>query len=295
MKKIILLLLLADILFGSKILTYNIYDRHERVDVMLTFDTPYEGVLRQNQQEDTITIKLEEASIDTALNKLVSSPYLQNLAISANNDQVLITAKVNNGVMLKASKTSDSYGLRLRFSGSENPLQTRETLQETQDSSPLVTKDESEFERSYYVVIGILVIGIGILFWLKHNIATRANNLHSAPKTPWLQSLNIPKTAPQDPMITRDHEDSGIRIRFQKSLDSINSVAMLDFGTQSYLVLLGNNTIVLDKFQDNIPITQNEFETLLQTKHQELDNFFQLGHAQDEPFDAYKEKASGTH
>ena len=70
---------------------------------------------------------------------------------------------------------------------------------------------------------------------------------------------------------------------------------MLDFGTQSYLVLLGNNTILLDKFQDNIPITQNDFETLLRTKHQELDGYFQLATTQDESFDTYKEKASGVY
>lgn len=70
---------------------------------------------------------------------------------------------------------------------------------------------------------------------------------------------------------------------------------MLDYGTMSYLVLLGNNTLILDKFQDNVPITQNDFETLLQSKHRELDGYFQLAPAQDEVFDSYKEKASGVY
>ncbi|MBD3807006.1 MAG: hypothetical protein IE879_08050, partial [Sulfuricurvum sp.] len=91
-------------------------------------------------------------------------------------------------------------------------------------------------------------------------------------------------------------EGGGIHIRFQKSLDNTHTVAMLDYGTMSYLVLLGNNTLLLDKFQDNIPITQNEFEALLQSKHRELDSFFQLAPAaQDEMFDLYKEKASGVY
>jgi len=292
MKKIILLLLLTTLVWGSKILSYNIYDRHERVDVMLTFDTPYEGVLRQNQQGDLITIKLEEASIDTPLNKNISSSYLQNITITSIGDQIQITAKVSKNVVLQASKTSDSYGLRLRFSvPAVVPLTAEDT---TGTVSSLPTKDGSEFEQSYYVVIGILVIGIAILFWLKQNIATRATAIHAAPKTPWLFNTTnknaVPLTTP-----TSSIADGGVHIRFQKTLDPVHSVAMLDFGTQSYLVLLGNNTILLDKFQDNIPITQNDFETLLRTKHQELDGFFQLGTTQDESFDTYKEKASGTY
>lgn len=294
MKKIVLLLLLSTLVWGSKILSYNIYDRHERVDVMLTFDTPYEGVLRQNQQGSIITIKLEEASIDSPLNKNINSSYLQNITITPIGDQIQITAKVSNNVVLQASKTSDSYGLRLRFSPSvATPNLTEES---TEKVSSLPTKDGSEFEKSYYVVIGILVIGIGILFWLKQNIATRATAIHAAPKTPWTFSTTTKNAIPTpNPTPISNIESGGVQIRFQKTLDPAHSVAMLDFGTQSYLVLLGNNTILLDKFQDNIPITQNEFETLLRSKHQELDGFFQLGTSQDESFDSYKEKASGVY
>ncbi|MDD2828958.1 MAG: hypothetical protein PHW18_05230 [Sulfuricurvum sp.] len=290
MKKIpLLLLLLTTFVWGSKILSYNVYDRHERVDVMLTFDTPYEGVLRQNQQGQTITIKLEEASIDSPLNKTINSTYLQNITIAPSGDQIIITAKVSNNVLLQASKTSDSYGLRLRFS----PPATAPALNETDNEATgaLPTKDESEFERSYYVVIGILIVGIIILFWLKQGIAKKATALHSEPKAPWLFN-SLPKKGPSPTLPIADLDSSGIQIRFQKTLDPSHSVAMLDFGTMSYLVLLGNNTILLDKFQDNIPITQNEFEALLQTKHRELDGYFQLAPAQDEVFDAYKEKAS---
>lgn len=295
MKKIILLLsLFTALAWGSKILSYNIYDRHERVDVMLTFDTPYEGVLRQNQQGKTVTIKLEEASIDSPLNKKITSEYLQNISIEPSGDQIIITANVNDGVVLQASKTSDSYGLRLRFSPPAivAPLTDSEEISSSESSSgSLPTKNGSEFERSYYVVIGILVIGIMILFWLKQNIAKKTSTMQNEPKTPW--SFGSALKSPTMP--TNALESGGVQIRFQKTLDPAHSVAMLDFGTQSYLVLLGNNTILLDKFQDNIPINQNEFETMLQSKHHELDGFFQLENPQDKSFDIYKEKASGNY
>lgn len=301
MKYIITLLLIApSLLWGTKILSYNIYDRNDRVDVMLTFDTPYEGVLRQTRQGSNIVIKLEEAFIETPKIKNINSKYLSKLTIAPQGEHIEIIAQVGTDVSMQASKTSDSYGLRLRFmtpAPSDTAVQSA-PVDETALSG-LPTKSSNEFEKSYYVVIAILLIGIAILFWLKQSIAKRAGAMQpqplQQPKTPWLfkkpaaaEVQSAPSAAPSP----RGGESEGIHIRFQKSLDATTSVAMLDYGSQSYLVLLGNNTVLLDKFQDNIPISQSEFENLLQSKHRELDGFFQLSSPADEPFDSYKEKAS---
>lgn len=298
MRTIIALLLIPAFLWGAKVLSYNVYDRNDRVDVMLTFDTPYEGVLRQNRKGDTIVIKLEEAFIDAPKIKNVNSKYLNKLTIAPQGDNIEIVGKVTSDVSMQASKTSDSYGLRLRFTHpvAAETVQTTPPVDETEVKG-LPTKSDNEFEQSYYVVIAILVIGIAILFWLKQNIAKRTETMQHEPKTPWLfnKTPSEPKAAAPASVKTAT-ESGGIHIRFQKSLDNSHTVAMLDYGTMSYLVLLGNNTLLLDKFQDNIPITQNEFETLLQSKHRELDSFFQLAPAaQDEMFDSYKEKASGVY
>jgi hypothetical protein len=298
MRYLLPLLLLPAFLWGAKILSYNVYDRNDRVDVMLTFDTPYEGVLRQNRQGNTVIVKLEEAFIDDPKVKDVNSKYLNKLTISPENENIQIIAEVSNDVIMQASKTSDSYGLRLRFMHPEaaNPLTQAAPVDET-SLGALPTKQGNEFEQSYYVVIGILIIGIAILFWLKQNIAKRTATMKNEPKSPWLfdkTTATETKTTISAPLSIAG-DSGGIHIRFQKSLDNSHTVAMLDYGTMSYLVLLGNNTILLDKFQDNIPVTQNDFETLLQSKHRELDGYFQLAPAQDEVFDSYKEKASGVY
>jgi hypothetical protein len=301
MRYLLPLILFPVILWGAKILTYNVYDRNDRVDVMLTFDTPYEGVLRQNHQSNTFTVKLEEAFIDDPKIKNITSKYLNKLSITPKEDHTEIVAEAASGVIMQASKTSDSYGLRLRFM---NPSATSEVLPKSTPAGEsavggLPTKNGNEFENSYYMVIAILVIGIGILFWLKQNIAKRTETLRNEPKTPWLfdKSTANPEVKPTTVTnpISMTGESGGVHIRFQKALDNNTTVAMLDYGTMSYLVLLGNSTILLDKFQDNIPVTQNDFENLLQSKHRELDGYFQLAPAQDEVFDSYKEKASGTY
>jgi len=303
MKKLILLLSILPVLaWGSKILSYNIYDRNDRADVMLTFDTPYEGVLRQTKQGDSIIIKLEGAFLDTPKIKSVNSKFLTKLTIAPMGEQIQIIAQVPSDISLQASKTSDSYGLRLRFmtSGKGAASQNSTEMAPAATASLLPTKGDNEFERSYYVVIAILVIGIAILFWLKHSINQKATQLHKQPKAPWLFQKNdaSAENTPITPAMNSSHLplDGGVHIRFQKPIDSTHTVAMLDYGSQSYLVLLGNNSVLLDKFQDNMPVmTQNDFESLLQSKHRELDGFFQLASSTDETFDTYKEKASGVY
>jgi len=70
---------LALSLFASKILSYNIYDRTDRADVMITFDTPYNGVIKQSRGKSKITIKLENASIESPKIKKVASRFLHTV------------------------------------------------------------------------------------------------------------------------------------------------------------------------------------------------------------------------
>ena len=56
---------------------------------------------------------------------------------------------------------------------------------------------------------------------------------------------------------------------------------------------MGSNNILLDKFNDNKPVTQDDFDTILQNRHQELDDFLQEGNIQEkDPMQIYKEKAA---
>lgn len=285
MIKLLLIFVLPFTLYASKILSYNMYDRSDRVDVMITFDTPYDGVIKQSISKSKIIIKLSDASIESAKLKQLSSKYLQSLSITPMAGYTKIVASVSDTVKLQASKTSDSYGLRLRFA---NPTAMKKpeqnSLSNTSLLSTLPTKKDDEISQSYYIVVAILVIGIIILFFLKRKIAS---NPKQRQEKSWLFKENQ-EIKPQD----KQTKSNDISIKFQKNINNDNSVVMLDFGEQSYLVLVGNNNILLDKFTDNKPVTQEDFETILQNRHQELDQFLQAGDESKESLQAYKERAS---
>ncbi len=276
MKRLIPLLLLPVFLFASKILSYNVYDRSDRVDIMLTFDTPYDGALRQSRLQDRIIIKLENAAIEAPKVKSISSPFLSKIAITPIDEHTQIIATVAPSVEMEASKTSDAFGLRLRFTKS-GAAEGADTAVAEAPLSSLPTKPEGSYSGSYIAVIIILIIGIAILLWLKSRMPLASAG---TPAKPW--PFNLKKS-----------DSEGVNIRFQKLLDAKNRVVMLDYGEESYLVVIGNSNLLLDKFHGNRPATEEEFETMLQNKHEELDTFLSLDVQSREPLQSYKEKASG--
>lgn len=305
MIKYLLLFLLPFTLQASKILSYNIYDRTDRADVMITFDTPYDGVIKQSISKSKIIIKLSGASIESSKIKNVSSKFLHSITITPMSGQTQIVASVPTSIKLIASKTSDAYGLRLRFTdrvANKNSTKSTPAVAATSLSS-LPTKKSDDMSTSYYIVVAILIVGILILFVLKKKIATK--NIQNQ-QSPWLfqenqdnQQTQTNTQSPQTKTAAAPDSNKDISIRFQKKLNEKNSVVMLDFGAQSYLVLMGANNILLDKFTDDKPTTQEDFESILQNRHQELDDFLKVesnksneNNQPKEALQAYKERAA---
>lgn len=286
MIKFLLLLILPFALHASKILSYNIYERTDRVDVMITFDTPYDGVIKQNIGDSTITIKLLDASIESEKLKQLTSKYIKSINITPMTDYTQVVAVVPPSVSLKASKTSDGYGLRLRFATEPVLATNTEPAKEEINSqlSSLPTKKGDDISTSYYIVIAILIIGITLLFLIKKRVMqTETKHKPSS----WLFKNNQEATKE-----VNMSADNNVSIRFQKAINSENSVVMLDFAEQSYLVLMGKSNILLDKFTDNKPTTKDDFETILQSRHKELNDFLHGDSESKEPLQAYKERAA---
>ena len=296
--KLALFFLLPVYLFGAQILSYNIYERTDRADVMITFDTPYEGKIKLSKGDSKTILKLEDATIESTKLKKVNSRYLKSIAITPLDTYVQIVAMTPQNIKLYASKTADGYGLRLRFTTktATKVTTTQQTTKTTQNLSALPTKQGNDLSTSYYIVIAILIFGIGILWYIKRKVQPKQQNswLFNQQNQPQ-QSQPHPSQQSQQPTPQPSNE---ITIRFQKALDAHNSVVMLDFLNQSYLVLIGNGNILLDKFIDNKPTTQSEFDAILQERQNELMDF--LAHPVDtgnssshqEPLQLYKEKAA---
>jgi hypothetical protein len=254
-----------------------------------------------------IIIKLEGASIESPKIKNVHSKYLRSLTITPLKNKTQIVAFVPSNVKLIASKTADSYGLRLRFIDKTSTTlhQTNNQTNTSTLASSLPTKKDGTISQSYYIVIGFLFFSILILLYFKKKMSSKKSKEPFSNAWPFQPNTSLKPVTPQEEEKTNKQapptSNNEVSIRFQKVIDEKNSVVMIDFGIQSYLVLMGNGNILLDKFIENKPSTQQEFESILQSRHEELEDFLHgskeentINYETQEALQTYKEKASSS-
>ena len=82
-------------LSASNLLTYNVYERSDRVDVMLSFDAPHEGGISQKSDATSITLTINDLGYDKMIEKSINSNIIQELAIipEKNNTPIVTTIK----------------------------------------------------------------------------------------------------------------------------------------------------------------------------------------------------------
>ena len=273
--RFIVLILMALSLHASNLLTYNIYERTDRVDIMLSFDAPYEGKIYQKKKGDIVIFTLEDLYFDQSLQRTLQSPIIQALSLESSGDTTVATLYGANNFSVVASKTVDGFGLRIRTrlnaiqstqSIAQEPIMPRPSTVQPQESS-----DQSLLlDGRYWSVMAVLGLLLLILLWVKKRV-TKGDSKSLA--------LGWNKQA----------SSSGVKILFQKPLDTQNKVVLLEFGSSQYLVLTGNSNTLLERFGESKVQDEKEFKTLFEQNRQKLDDYLRLQQTQ---LNAYKEKAS---
>jgi len=280
MKSLILLIIFTISLFASSILNYNIYNRTDRVDIMITFDTPYNEKVIKHKAGQQLIIKLQNTTIESPKFKRINSKFVKSIKIVQVGSYTQIIAKISPSTKLLVSKTSDGYGLRLRFK-EKSVTKNRDTINNSLTTLP--TKKETQIPTSYIIVVSLLFIGVIVLFFINKKVKLKTDNQPS-----WLFKNNKPTKL--------EKNSNEISISFRKKLDKENSVIMIDYQNRSYLILSGRSNILLDTFIDNKPVSQEEFDSILKNKTQELDEFLKVENSklklEDDLLKAYKEKAA---
>jgi len=274
-KLFLVLLLLPTISFSAKILSHNIYERTDRIDIMITFDTPYEGTLYQSAKSNHIKLTLHGATVEEPITKNLSNAFLSSLTIAPIGDHAEIILSTPSKTDLMASKTIDGYGLRLRLNKNNS---SKKSLLETSTSSvskalPTQKRNSSvELSTGYYIAIALLIIAVITLYFFRKRVSS------STKGGSWLMGGGLGATSTQSADII-----------FQKPIDANNRVVLIEFQKRRYLVISGSSNMLLDTFTtDNKPIrTQEQFNKMLSKNSDKLDEFMSLNNQ----LDNYKEKA----
>jgi len=251
MIKILFLLTLTTYLFSTTISNHNIYKQDNSVDLMLTFDTPYLGKISQKKDKNSTILMIGGLKLEKGITKKVNSNILQQIHILPYENQTFVKVDAKNPFTITASKTVDNFGLRIRIKSEK--IAKVEPIKER----ILQTKKESDISGSFFKVIAVLIFLLLLLYFLKR----------------WIENS---KTTSSNWLFHKDPDKKqDIKVIKQKALDQKNRAVLLEFNDTNYLVILGNNNILLDKYESNSPNKEEKFNELLNQKSYKLDEMIQ--------------------
>jgi len=286
MKHLSILILFTNLLIGAALLNQNIYDRENRVDLMLSFDTPYDGKIRQSKDDKTVNIFLSSVQLQQPFSKQLQNSLVSSITITrADSETIMIKiTSASKKLKVEASRTLDKFGLRLRIIPSETLHSQKSSkssygytnLSSQSQSINLKNSSESLPSWRYWSVIGVMLLLLIVLFIIKKK-GIRSSHTNG---TSWL----MPKSKQASPI-------SEAVIRYQKPIDRQNRIVLLEFNDRQYLMLLGNSNILLDSFsQAQIIEDEDSFNQLFEANKRQLNHFLKENHP--DAYEAFKQNAS---
>lgn len=266
-------------LFASNLLTYNVYERTDRIDIMLSFDSPYEGSISQKNESSSIALTLSDLHYDKMVEKSINSPIVQELVIIPDAKSLKVVLKSDKKINVIASKTVDGFGLRIRGSLALAPTFTQPTALEPTSKPQASPLAWDVLDARYGMVLGVLFVLLVLLFWIRKRLGGFSTRGNSQGVKSWLFN---PKTGiPQE-----------VNLLHKKPLDAQNSVVLFEYQNIRYLVVTGNTNVLLEKFQDGEVKDSNDFEKVFEDNRRRLDEYLKL---QDNKLNTYKNKASADY
>lgn len=267
--------------FAVSLLSYNVYERTDRVDIMLSFDAPYQGQIYSKRENNTTSLILAELSFNETIHKQINSQIINELSISPIKSSISISLSSNEPIVLSASKTTDGFGLRIRATSKQastqaKPVTTAQTQITEQASSTIAQeKDEDFIGWRYMVVIGFLCIMlIGLLVFKKY-ILNGGNGSMLSKRSAFLDKLEL---------------KHGVETIYERALDGQNKVVLLEHNSHQYLVLVGSTNILLDRFGKDID-SEDDFSAVFEQNRNRISAMLAQ---RKNSLDSYKDKISKT-
>jgi len=276
MKHLVLLLVTLTSLFSANLLTYNVYERSDRIDIMLSFDSPHEGTISQKNDTASITLNINDLHYDKMVEKSINSTIIQELVIIPDQNALKVMLKSDKKISVVASKTVDGFGLRIRGSIMQAQSTTNTPVA---TSNPSISNAEEILDTRYLIVIGVLILLVTLMLWIRKRMNTSVKNASATQGKSWLFN---PKTG-----VSKE-----VTLLHKRPLDNQNSVVLFEYGDIKYLVMTGNTNVLLEKFQHGEVKDNSDFEKVFEENRRRLDEYLKL---QDTKLNTYKNKASADY
>lgn len=237
MKRIFFFLLLALPLWGVNLIDYNIYDRNDRVDLMLSFDGVYEGKISQNKNDNFTLLTLENLKSKNEL-KTLNSKLVEKIQITYKEGKTFIMFQNKEKLDFSISSINDKFGIRIRALPEGKILSEKKTsvLENNQTLSQTKTSSLEGYDYTNYILVMLVLILLLFIMWrLKKTTRGDSRNFH---------------------------------LKFQRSLDRNNQLMVFDYENKRYVLIVGASNLLLESKEVPKEETLNE-------KEKNFDSFFE--------------------
>ena len=289
MRFFLLITLLVHSAVGALLLNGNLYERDDRIDHMLSFDTPFSGSIKKKRESNgTINILLNRIDVQKPFRENVQNSFVESIVLikSGPHKALIKIVPVLKSLRVEASKTVDGFGLRLRIAptaeSAENPsaLQSAATLDKpktvkTAEALDTLQSSQRLPGRRYWSVLVMLLLLL-IVLWI---IKKRNTGTLSGKKSRLTPKIGMHGNLPEEAVI-----------RYEKRLDSRNRLLLLEFGGRQYLMVVCAGNLLLDTFVEGKIEDSDTFSQMFETNKKQLDNFLKENHP--DAYEAFKANAS---
>jgi len=270
----------------------NIYERNNRIDIMLSFDAPYEGIISQKKEDSYLAIELKNMGLKQDITKETNTLGISKIRIFKDGENSFVLLQKKGEIAITASKSAAGYGLRLRVTKiqsntkDEKPQSTQQTTQTAPKKTEDEPKEENELQlllknnnidlRSYLAVLAVLAALVIVLLIVKKRVGKNVPQVKKSGS--WL----FPKEGA---------EMEGIKVISQKQIDVKNRIVIFEADGVRYVVIIGSNgTVILDKkHKDYRGASGNRFDAFLNENRERLENYIN----ETNRLENYKQRASG--
>ncbi|MDO4674089.1 hypothetical protein [Campylobacter sp.] len=233
----IFFLLFALPLFGVRLIDYNIYDRNDRVDLMLSFDGAYEGRISQSKNGDFTLLSFENLEAKNDL-KTLNSKLVDKIQITHKDNKTFIMFQNKKKLDFSISSVNDKFGVRIRALPAGKILSEKKVsvLDDNQTLTQAKNPNLKDYDYTTYIlVVLVLVLLLFALWWLKR---------------------------------TKGGESGDFRLKFQRGLDRNNRLMVLDYENKRYVLIVGASNLLLESRE----LLQDE---RTEDKEKNFDSFFE--------------------
>ncbi|MBZ7987185.1 hypothetical protein [Campylobacter canadensis] len=269
--RIVLFLLLASCVYASNLINYNIYKRDNYVDIMLSFDSPYENSeqMRILNSSDATEVVLNDLKIADKSSININLPYVKDILFYQKDTNTIINITGDEKISIQPAITKDRFGLRVRIL----PLKNNANIQNNQI---VYADDIQDFSYlRYFIVLCVLLVALIVLTLLKRKLA---KNKHISVDKEF-KIEDISSKASSFLSLNKTH----CEILCIKRLDAYNTFVVLTCEKKKYHLIIGNTNILLSS--SAAIEEQQDYEKYFNENKQKLESMLQKN-----AFNEYKQK-----